>query len=302
MKIHLSNWNNFAFTKLCGWLAVHVALTQAALGQTRILPPFVRVTSDTIEAQDSVGVINIEEAQRNRNSKLNRRLQDKFRPSANDDQIKQTSTDFGLEIPIPLAAGVAMPFVSAKQTTRQTNQFKRSQQFELGMLHHAAEGAPLWKASLGYWRDHNLHEAAITNLSLNLEKLFPVLRPNNSDRLDSWIRLEGIHATSDSYLPVPELGWTWRSTQGAVFDFIFPRRIMIGYHEDEWTGLIGYQEDNFYELRDSTKKTMKNSKMKRIVFEAQRNIVESLSMHFSAGITSKSSPSISAGMKWQPTF
>jgi hypothetical protein len=216
-------------------------------------------------------------------------------------KIKDKKSSVDIEIPVPVAFPWSMPFLKFQDRTKsEEDQFARDRHIRVGLLHHAAEGAPLWKASLGPWSDHGNRFGVSTESLLNIEKIFPKLRPNNSDKLESWIQMTTLTPNHGHTLFAPEAGWTWRSGDGLVIDFIVPRKIMVGWVEGEWLGKMGYKESNFFETVSEDSVKIKKTRSQYLVVEAERGVGLDCSLTLSAGMQLPRAPHFGLGVSWNP--
>lgn len=220
------------------------------------------------------------------------------------------------EIPVPLAAWIALPFVHVTASeTRDIYEHTTVKHLQLqgtvGLLHHASEGAPLWKAEAGRWGRINGSGYSANRATLNLEKMFPVLRPYESDTLDSWV---GVYTLSEPKGPTyftPELGWSWLASNRLLIDFAFPYRARMGYRDHVWMGVLAFRRQIVVKevtrlLDDNTdgdsrsNKTLSFEEKRSIMLEASRSLGLGFELMISAGIRLPHVPSFGASILWTP--
>jgi len=211
------------------------------------------------------------------------------------------------EIPIPIALIYGMPSLQA-ETRDLTERFEDHstrwsvQDFRLGFLHHAAEGAPLWKVSAGRWGALDREGHWISRFDLNLEKIFPSLRPNNSDTLDAWLGVTHLAENDHKHFMFPDVGWSWRAYGYAVIDIIIPKRIRLAYRDRSWmAGIVAKQEQIIFQIEDSQERRAQQLTTERrnyLIIEASRALDFGLNATLEAGIRVPRTPVYGASMTW----
>jgi hypothetical protein len=156
-------------------------------------------------------------------------------PDENDDQEtpgKSRERYLKADIPIPMALGPGMPFLTMRYrdhvNTDQLPTFVSDQKIGVGMLHHAAEGDPAWRAEVSRVGSFSSQPATWSRCLFNLAKTYPSLKLEAADELASWI---GVNAVSDDRgktLWFPEFAWIRAAHDGTVIDFAAPGRFFIG--------------------------------------------------------------------------
>ena len=138
-----------------------------------------------------------------------------------------------VDIPVPIALWVAMPFFTIRYADRNSSTgFVSDQRYGIGMLHHAAEGDPAWR--LDFSRIGTLRGKAATRsrLILNLVKPFPRLRLRPSDTTFSWIAINALSMPGKKPLWIPEIAWSRKGSDGLIVDLLAPEHLYLGYRGD----------------------------------------------------------------------
>jgi hypothetical protein len=220
--------------------------------------------------------------------------------SHESDQSYQGNVD--AEIPIPVALDPGMLFLRTFANTRRfagdSPLPERSYLMGLNLLHHAAEGAPLWKVGAGYLTNSQRQSASNVDVFFNLEKLFPFLRPNGSDRAHSWIGFSSFH--NENSIVLPEFGWSWVTKDNIIFDIIAPRLIKLGYMQGEWTcsGLL--RQDSIILWDQESSSRLGIERRRYYLAEVARTFGHGFLATFGAGMSSKNAPVASFGITWKP--
>jgi hypothetical protein len=135
-----------------------------------------------------------------------------------------------LDIPIPVALWIAMPFMTVRYLDRTNAQvFASEQKYGVGLLHHAAEGEPAWRLDLERVGAIQAKPAHHTRFIVNLVKFLPSLRLRPSDTTFSWTGLNVFWKAGHKALVIPEVGWTRRGPDGLYVDLIVPKHAFIGF-------------------------------------------------------------------------
>ena len=137
-----------------------------------------------------------------------------------------------VDIPIPVALWIAMPFANLHYLDRAGDadfNFQSDQRYGVGLLHHAAEGDPAWRFEIN--RTGALYESpgAWTRFIFNLAKRIPALKLRPSDQTLSWIGINAISANQQNTLWIPEIAWSRTGPDGLTIDLLAPQRLFIGY-------------------------------------------------------------------------
>lgn len=252
-------------------------LTASALAQTRIEPPSVEFSSSPSNAPDR-------------------------------DNMRSIYTD--VTVPIPKSAGIAMPFLSWRErdiesisVEDQNRSVAIDRRVTLGLLHHPAEGAPEWKVELGRQGSFTTRGHLIGSANYNLEKRFPFLRPDNSDKLDSWIGMSAIAGNNSHIFAMPELGWTWRDIgTGIVIEAVAPHVLRIGYHEEKWTATIGAKQNWIVVDNPESHAGFYVKPQRLFLIEATRDLQSDFFATFSGGVEIHDvyGPYVGLGFGWLP--
>ncbi len=230
------------------------------------------------------------------------------------DQISQSRFSLDLEIPIPVAAGPGMPYMrfftsDSRRIDHSAHSLSDQQRLAaVGLLDHAAEGAPYWKAEVGRWGRVQGRGFLFGRLDLNLEKAFPALRPGSSDKLDSWFGVWGLAGSSrherQHILAQYEVGWSWLSLSGLIAEIIVPRLLRIGFKDDEWTGsIVATQQEDLYEcqrIESETVDIMCRDSKRRVMIEATKDVEFDLTVGFAAGLQRPRTPITAIQVGWKP--
>ena len=231
-------------------------------------------------------------------------------PSNSSDRDTVHSLYTSATIPIPEAWGIAMPFVRWQERDLRIissddpkAKFTTDRRIFAGLLHHPAEGAPEWKIELGRQGDFQSAGHVAGTATYNLEKPFPFLRPDNSDKLDAWMGVAAIMGNNAHVFALPELGWTWRElSSGLVLDFVAPTSIRMGYHQNLWTATLGAKQ-NWIVISDPDSGSGFYLKPQRLLLvEASRDLKRDFSVTFSCGLEvhDTSAPYVGLGFGWMP--
>lgn len=211
-----------------------------------------------------------------------------------------------LEAPVPVALWIGMPYLHVRYAIIKEvleadgDHHLTDLQVTVGMLHHASEGAPLWKAETGRLGSNSDRGFWMNRASLNLEKIFPKLRPHNSDKLDSWMGVFTVTGQNYKSYAVPELGWSWISTDGFLFDINAPHRIRIGYQDREWMGAAAFIQDWAITNDHDARSGLKIAKRRSIAAQASREIFPDLELLVSAGVRLPNVSETGMSIRWTP--
>jgi len=135
-----------------------------------------------------------------------------------------------LDIPIPVAFWIAMPFMTVRYLDRTNAQvFASEQKYGVGLLHHAAEGDPAWRLDVERVGAIQATPAHHTRFIVNLVKYLPSLRLRPSDTTFSWSGLNVFWKAGHKALIIPEVGWTRRGPDGLYVDLIVPKHAFLGF-------------------------------------------------------------------------
>lgn len=149
-----------------------------------------------------------------------------------------------LDIPIPLALRVAMPFLTTRYLDRNDQRgFGSDQRYGMGLLHHAAEGDPAWRLDFERLGPITARPAHHSRLIINLVKYFTSLRLRPSDTTFSWTGLNVFGKPGHKTLIVPELGWTRSGPDGLYVDLVLPKQAVLGYRGPVFAFTAGVRQD-----------------------------------------------------------
>ncbi|MCX6126550.1 MAG: hypothetical protein NTV34_17595 [Proteobacteria bacterium] len=222
--------------------------------------------------------------------------------------VASLNTALTAEAPIPVSLVIAMPYIGIDATLSSeidvdnTKTQRQSFQIGAGMLHHASEGAPLWKLETGRMGSFEQQGLLYGKGSLNLEKLFPALRPHNSDKLEAWIGGFSVVGPFHKLIALPEIGWKWTGSEHWYLDFIGPRRLKIGYQKDNWVASLVWRQDILVTIDDEKQASEIRCERKRfILVETTRKIGLGLSVAISAGLRLPGTPAAGVNLSWIPS-
>lgn len=227
--------------------------------------------------------------------------------SRTDEQqsVRKVSTD--IEAPIPFAFGIGMPFLRANGRWSQLEDAegavrrKRDFVFSLGMLHHAAEGAPWWKFEAGRFGCLECRGFWTSRGALNLEKAFPSLRPYNSDKLEAWLGAAAVSGENGRTYFLPEFGWTWRSTDRWLFEFVAPYSARIGMEDREWLGAATWRQDIVPTTDKDTPSGVQLERSQYVFAQAGRRLAFGLNVLLSAGVKLPNTATAAVEIGWRPS-
>ena len=212
------------------------------------------------------------------------------------------------EAPIPVPLVIAMPYLGINarlhSDTDLDNTKTQRQNFQIGagILHHASEGAPLWKLEVGRLGGFEQQGLPYSEGSFNLEKIFPALRPHNSDKLEAWIGAFSVAGPRQKLITLPELGWNWTGSEHWYIDFIAPRRLKIGYQRDNWVSSLVWRQDILVTIHNEELSSEIRLERKRfILIETSRMIGLGLSVAISAGLRLPGTPAAGVNLSWIPS-
>lgn len=135
-----------------------------------------------------------------------------------------------LDIPIPVAMWIAMPFITTRYLDRTNEKGIGSEQrYGVGLLHHAAEGDPAWRLDVERLGPIHATPAHHSRFIVNLVKYLPSLRLRPSDTTFSWTGLHVFWKSGQKTLVVPEVGWTRGGSDGLHVDLVLPKHAFIGF-------------------------------------------------------------------------
>lgn len=230
-------------------------------------------------------------------------------PSNSSDRDTTQSFYTNASLPVPEAWGFAMPFFRWQERDIRSiasdgeKRFASDRRLYAGLLHHPAEGAPEWKIELGRQGEFRSSGQMIGTATYNLEKPFPFLRPDNSDKLDAWIAVSSIRGNNGHIFALPELAWSWRElSSGLVIDLVAPTVVRMGYHQNRWTATFGAKQ-NWIVVREPDSSAGFYLKPERLlVVEANRDLMWDFSATFIGGIElhDTSVPYVGLGFGWMP--
>jgi hypothetical protein len=137
-----------------------------------------------------------------------------------------------LDIPIPVALGSTMPFALIRHldsiSAEVPHDYKSDDRVGLGLLHHAAEGEPEFRAEISRVGRTRYTAYTWSRALMNTGKFLPWLRLDSSDDLRSWLGLNYLSKWESSGLLIPEFAWQRNARDGTVIDLIAPRHLIIG--------------------------------------------------------------------------
>jgi hypothetical protein len=216
-----------------------------------------------------------------------------------------TFGEFRAEAPVPVPIFQTLPLVhaSSKAMTLQTDlepRLIKNQIIGVGLLHHAQEGAPVWKYQLGRWSNQTDQPALWQRLDLNLDKLFPLLRPKNSDQANSWFALN-VTSSSLSHHVWPEFGWIWFTDDGPSIDIKAPEHILLGWKEGYWHAFAGYHQMLFTDYHSSETENWGTSRRSLywVALDVKREVTNQWHTNIGAGLTTDHYPIVTWCLEWQ---
>lgn len=215
-------------------------------------------------------------------------------------------TNADIEAPVPVALGPGMPYIhvlSYMKQTKGTDDSLGTQtdlQLTVGMLHHANEGAPWWKLESGRLGCLSCQGYWLNRGAFNLEKAFPVLRPNNSDKLDAWIGLSTVTGHKFKTFFLPEIGWKLTSTDHWLFEFNAPHLARVGFVDREWLGALAWRQDIRPVVRKSEIGKIEWERTQYLLAQAGRELSMGLDLLLSAGVRFPKTAAVSIQLSWSP--
>lgn len=231
-------------------------------------------------------------------------------PSSQNDREGSQQWALNLSAPVALTAGMTMPFVKWQEIDRRVfandadhQNFEIDRRVLVGFLHHPAEGAPEWKFDFGRQGSFASQGRFMSSVSYNLEKVVPQLRPENSDKLDSYVTATALVGRENQILVLPEFGWRWRElSSGLVIDCVLPKLLRIGYHEDDWTATVGAKQIWRIVDNDTAATGFTIRPQRLIVVEATRQLQRGFDLTFAGGgeIRETTLPYVSLAFGWSP--
>lgn len=223
-----------------------------------------------------------------------------------DENSHSQRATWNAEAPIPVAARFAMPFVHLYEsgTTKYFDDsqvtFLRDQRIFVGLLHHADEGAPLWKWEIGRWGEFGNRGYMLQRASFNIEKIMPFLRPFNSDKLDSWIGVSTISGQGGVTYALPQLGWSWASSGGWIIDMGPPEYMRVGLKDGDWTAALSLRNSWTPQEDDSRAGGIRVNIERLATLEAIRELPLGWSTTLSAGMKLPQTPYAALALGWRP--
>lgn len=138
---------------------------------------------------------------------------------------------FEADIPLPVRAGMMMPFATIRyldQQSRLHHKFSQDQRFGIGFLHHSPEGDPAWRVDFTRIGRATDRPATSTRVIANLLKPFPAVKLRPSDDIRSWVGLNYLSRRTKPPVIIPEVAWHRLGSDGLLIDMIVPKHIYIG--------------------------------------------------------------------------
>lgn len=149
-----------------------------------------------------------------------------------------------LDVPVPVALWIAMPFVTARYLDRtNTHGFGSEQKYGVGFLHHAAEGDPAWRLDVERLGHIRVQPAQHVRFIVNLVKQLPSLRLRPSDTTLSWTGLNVFWKPRHKTLLVPELAWTRGGPDGLYVDLVLPKHAFLGFRGNVFEITAGLEQE-----------------------------------------------------------
>ena len=149
-----------------------------------------------------------------------------------------------LDIPIPVALWLAMPFATVRYEDQLVSgNFRSDPRYGIGLLHHAAEGDPAWRLDLTRIGPWNKQPSINARYLFNLVKTMPALRLRPSDTTYSWLGVNVLKLpVSGRTLLIPEIAWSRIGTDGLAIDILAPQHIYLGYRGRVFGVMAGVQQ------------------------------------------------------------
>lgn len=149
-----------------------------------------------------------------------------------------------LDIPIPVPLWIAMPFMTTRYLDRTNEKgFGSDQKYGVGLLHHAAEGDPAWRAELERLGSIPSRPAHHSRFIVNLVKYIPSLRLRPSDTTFSWTGFNVFWKPHHKTLLVPEVGWTRSGPDGLYVDLVLPKHALLGFRGNVFEITTGVEQE-----------------------------------------------------------
>ena len=165
--------------------------------------------------------------------------------SASTDKTTSHERHANIDIPIPTAIGVTMPFATFRYIDRDSSKSPRydaDQQVGIGLMHHSAEGDPAWRfdaARGGVWA---AAPSLWTRAIVNLAKPFSWIKPRPSDTVFSWLGVNILQKRGNKNLIIPEFAWIREGADGLAVDLIAPRHFLIGFRNSRFGLMAGAEQ------------------------------------------------------------
>ncbi len=177
------------------------------------------------------------------------------REAGNPNDVQTQERLIEADIPVPIKAGIAMPFLTLRYRERRAPKsanLSQDQRFGVGFLHHAAEGDPAWRADFIRFGRTDLSPSFNSRLIANLIKPFPWMKLRPSDNILSWVGINYLTRSHSRPLIIPELSWYRQGAEGLIIDINAPRHFHVGLNAGLFTFKVGAEQEWLHWQNENT--------------------------------------------------